>query len=65
MDMLGTGKVNLGGVINGGRCYDLENFSRTRLSGEQLSESTPVNTRSELVLLFYRPEGKVAEFFGL
>ena len=54
--MLGTGMANLGGVINDGRCCNLGNFSRTRLSGKRLSESALAKARSELVPLFQGPE---------
>ena len=62
--MLGTGKPNLGGVINDGRCCDLGNFSTTHLSGKRLSEPALANLRSGLVPLFQRSEWKLAESFG-
>ena len=48
--MFDTAIANLGGVISEGRCCDLGNFSRTRLSGK-LSKA-----RSGLVPVFQRSE---------
>ena len=54
--MLGTATANLGGVISEGRCCDLGNFLRTRLSGKRLFGPTLAKARSELVPVFQRPE---------
>ena len=45
--MLGTAIANLGGVISEGRCCDLGNFSRTRLSGKQLFGPTLAKVDSD------------------
>ena len=43
-----------------GRCCDLGNFPKIRLSGKRLSKSTLANARSGLVSVFKRPEWKLA-----
>ena len=54
--LLGTGRASLGGTISEGRCCDLGNFSKMRLSGTQLSGPTLTNIRSGLVPVFRQPE---------
>ena len=51
--------------ISEGRCCDLGNFPKIRLSGKQLSKSTLANARSGLVPVFQRPEWKLAASLGL
>ena len=53
--MLGTAIANLGGVISEGRCCDLGNLSRTRLSGKRLFGPTLAKATSGLVPVFQRP----------
>ena len=48
-----------------GRCCDLGNFPKIRLSGKRLSKSTLANARSGLVSVFQRPEWKLAASLGL
>ena len=62
--ILGTDRVSLGGTMSEGRCCDLGNFSKIRLSGKRLSGPTLTNARSGLVPVFQRPEWKVAMSFG-
>ena len=56
--ILGADRVSLGGTMSEGRCCDLGNFSKIRLSGKRLSGPTLTNARSGLVPVFQRPSGK-------
>ena len=53
---LGTARSNLGGVISEGRCCNLGNFLRTRLSGKRLLGPTLAKAGSGLVPEFQWPE---------
>ena len=52
--MLGTDKANLGVLISEGRCCELGNFLKTRLSNKQLLGPRLAKARSRLVPLFGR-----------
>ena len=62
--MASSDGMGLGGTMSEGRCCDLGNFSKIRLSGKRLSGPTLTNARSGLVPVFQRPEWKVAMSFG-
>ena len=62
---LWAGTLSFGGVMREGRCCDLGNLPRTRLSGSGLSWPKLVKTRSGLVPTFHRWEKKLAVSFGL
>ena len=50
--VLGTDKTNFDRVISKVRCCDLENFSRTSLSGKRLQRPTLAKAKSGLVPVF-------------
>ena len=63
--MLGTAIAHLGGVIREGRCCDLGNFSRTRVSGKQLFGPMLAKARSGLVPVFQAAGIKTGSVLGI